>query len=189
MSFPILRRWIAGLLFVPVLAWGASAATGLPANLESKAKLALANIAKAKSALNAGDGKTSQSYLAKAEGLLKSVLGASPTTSAPTQNTNALSDAESEAAKLNPSLAARVGVGNPQAAQPQGTADGGPSGETQAPQAADKKSAFAELKSTYEKVTLAQSLLKGGDSAKAKGILDAIPTSPLSLVKSAASGH
>jgi len=41
----------------------------------------------------------------------------------------------------------------------------------------------SDLKSVYDKVTLAQSLLHKGDSTQAKSILDEIPTSPTDALK------
>ena len=65
-------------LIVVGLAGAAPTATGLPATLETKTQAAFADIAKAKTALDAGQSKTSQGWLSKAEGLLKSVLDAAP---------------------------------------------------------------------------------------------------------------
>jgi hypothetical protein len=169
------------------LAFGVPAATGLPATLESKAKVAFADIAKAKAALNAGNTKTSQSLLAKSEGLLKTVLDRAPATgssnpAAAQQSTSPVSEAESEAAKLDPSLAAKLGA--PSENAPNANADAG----TQAPTAASSRpnltSTISEIESAYQKVTLARTLLKAGNSSKAKSILDEIPSSPLGLLKS-----
>jgi hypothetical protein len=172
------------------LAFGAPAATGLPATLESKAKVAFADIAKAKAALNTGNTKRSQSLLAKSEGLLKTVLDRAPATessssnpAAAQQSTSPVSEAESEAAKLDPSLAAKLGARSENA--PSANADAG----TQTPAAASNRpnltSTISELESAYQKVTLARTLLKAGNSSKAKSILDEIPSSPVGLLKSA----
>jgi hypothetical protein len=48
---------------------------------------------------------------------------------------------------------------------------------------APRKTTLSELEDTYKKVSLAQSLLKGGETSKAKSLLDAIPTSPSGLLK------
>src|SRR5438132_5205243 len=114
-----LRICAIAIFVVPNLASGAPSASGLPSTLPSKAKVAFADIAKAMSALNVGNTKTSQSYLAKSEGLLKSVLNNAPTSAAnrgqndssSQQGTSAVSQAESEVAKLDPSLAGKVGAG------------------------------------------------------------------------------
>ena len=174
---------------VPRLASGTPGASGLPAKLASQAKVAFADIAKAKSALNVGNTKTSQSYLAKSEGLLKSVLNNAPTSAAnrgqndssSQQGTSAVSQAESEVAKLDPSLAGKMGAGN------ENPADGNAAIQGQGPpsNAAGQKSTIAEIKSAYEKVTLAQTLLRAGNSSKAKSVLDQIPSSPLGLLKNA----
>jgi hypothetical protein len=175
------------------VASAALAATGLPASLESKAKIAFADIAKAKAALNAGNTKTSQSYLAKSEGLLKTVLDRAPKSAgaksaqspaAQRQGTkgSAISQAEGEVAKLEPSFPAKVGAGENAAAE---TADGGTQGATQPAAYPSAMSTIGEIESAYQKVTLARTLLKGGNSSKAKSILDEIPSSPLGLLKSA----
>jgi hypothetical protein len=72
-------------IFLSSAAWGASSTlTGLPAALDTAVKTALADIGKARTALNGGNSKTSQSYLAKSEALLGSVLG-SPANSGSTE--------------------------------------------------------------------------------------------------------
>ena len=147
--------------------------------------------AKAKSALNVGNTKTSQSYLAKSEGLLKSVLNNAPTSAAnrgqnnssSQQGTSAVSQAESEVAKLDPSLAGKMGAGNETPAD--GNADAAIQGQGPPSNPAGQKSTIAEIKSAYEKVTLAQTLLKAGNSSKAKSVLDQIPSAPLGLLKNA----
>ena len=55
--------------------------------------------------------------------------------------------------------------------------------QTQAP--AGPKNTIAEIESAYQKVSLARSLLKRGDTSSAKSVLDQIPASPLGLLKSA----
>ena len=167
--------WILALLTFP-LALGAPAA-GLPARLESLATTAFADIAKAKAALAAGKTSTGQSWLARAQALLKSALSESPGTG---DSQSALSQAESAAAKLDPALAGKLGVGGAQSAQ----ADAGPATATPA---ADAGTAVAQaasgLQGVYQKVSLARSLLKSGDIAKAKSLLDGIPSSPLDVLK------
>jgi len=174
------------------LAFAAGAAAGLSANLESKAKAAFADIAKAKAALNAGNTKTSQSLLAKSEALLKAVLDGAPSSagaSAPqspqsaqqSSGGSAVSQAEGEIAKLEPSFAAKVGAGNANAT---GDADGGTE-TAQSPARPDGTNIISEVESAYQKVTVARTLLKVGNSSKAKSVLDQIPSSPLGLLKSA----
>src|SRR3954468_22107279 len=71
---------LRNLLLVPLAIAVASSAAwsaGAPATLETKAKAAFADINKAKSALNLGKPKTSDTYLAKSQTLLESVLGKS----------------------------------------------------------------------------------------------------------------
>jgi hypothetical protein len=190
---------------------GPAPAAGLPAGLETKAQAAFADIAKAKVALDAGKSKTSQSWLAKAEGLLKSTLDAAPgakgllgkvggqpnaTESDAGQGSSGLSKAETEAAKLNPSIASRLGVPAPDA---QATADAGTSATSDtsasgnagtsasanagtsgaAPSATSSLSGLVDV---YRKVSLARSLLKTGDNSQAKSLLDQIPASPLDVL-------
>jgi hypothetical protein len=186
--------YVVGVLAVTRLAWGVPSATGLPAKLESVAKVAFADIQKAKAALNAGNTKAGQSYLAKSEGLLKSVLVGLPKSGSttpggntePTQQSgqqSTASRAESEVAKLDPSLASKVGVDNEKPA-PDGV-DGGAGAQAQTQAPPGQKSTIAEIESAYQKVSLARSLLKRGDSSSAKSVLDQIPASPLGLLKSA----
>ena len=195
--FPLSLRLSAIAIFaVPQLAISAPRTTGLPAKLESKARVAFADIAKAKSALNGGDTKTSQSLLAKSQALLKSVLSTAPNpgSAQPTekpeqqdaqQSTSAVSKAEGELAKLDPSVASKTGTGEGAA---QGNVDAGTGGEVQAANGSSQKSVLTELESAYQKVALAQTLLKVGNTSKAKSVLDQIPSSPLGLLKSGAPG-
>jgi hypothetical protein len=142
-------------------------------------KSAYSDIAKAKSALSSGRPKTSQSLLSKAEGLLKSVLTEAPGSnllqgrdaSAPEaqrgdaqQNQSGASQAAQEAAKIDPSLAAKMGI-----AQRRGDQDAGTSGEV-AP-----KTGLARIEDTLKKVSEARALLKLGQDSKAKGLLESIP--------------
>ena len=186
------------LLMVPGLAWGGTAGTALPARLESAAKGALTDIAKAKTAIDAGQSKTSQSWLAKSQGLLQTVLNGAPGSSlvkkvdqasgaaqqgsAPA-STSALSQAEQEAAKLDPSLAAKLGVANQKATQ--GDSGGAAGALAEAKDAVLQKTGLAGVESAYQKVTLARNLLKGGEGSKAKSLLDEIPTSVTGLLKGA----
>jgi len=198
------------MLFAIALAFlavsGPAPAAGLPAALETKAQAAFADIAKAKTALDAGKSKTSESWLAKAEGLLKSALdsapgakgllgkiqGQSPATQsdAGQQSSSGLSKAETEAAKLDPSLASRLGVSAPdgQAAADAGTsaaAEAGTSAAANAGTSAASPSATSGLSGlvdVYRKVSLARSLLKTGDNSQAKSLLDQIPASPLDVL-------
>jgi hypothetical protein len=170
-----LRRQINGmkkfamlLMLIPGLALASTA------SLETKAKAAFSDIAKAKTALNEGKTKTSSSWLTKAKTLLSSVMqhqGAEPQAQSQ-QAPNALSSAEQRAQQLEPGLAGKLGLGGDQTqaqqAQPSG---GGLLGEV------------SDLKSTYDKVSLAQSLLHKGDSTQAKSVLDEIPTSPADALK------
>jgi hypothetical protein len=194
-----LRVLAIAVVALPRLAWGLDTS-----GLTTKAKTAFADITKAKTALNAGKTKTSDSWLAKSEGLLKSVLDKAPggaalqklnsgsgaaTDSNGEQSPSALSQAEGEAMKLNPSLAGRMGLSQPNAAQADaGTepADAGmaPANVTEAKNDGSQTSGgLSGLLSTYQKVTMARSLLKGGDSTKAKGVLDQIPSSPGNMLK------
>jgi hypothetical protein len=183
---------LASLMFARV-AGAAPPATGLPAALETKTQAAFADIAKAKNALAGGSSKTSQGWLSKAEGLLNSVLktaapgavgllgkteGQSPAAqSDPAQQSpSSLSAAEREAARLDPSLAARLGVSTPGA---QATADAGTN------EAASSKGGLSGLVDVYRKVVSARQLLKSGDNTQAKSLLDQIPTSPLDVLKTA----
>ena len=178
---------------------GPAPAAGLPAALESKAQAAFADISKAKAALDAGKSKTSQSWLAKAEGLLKSALDSAPgakgllgkigdqpaatqSDDAGQQSASGLSKAETEAAKLDPSLASRLGVSAPDG---QAAADAGASATANAGASATAPSAtssLAGLVDVYRKVSLARSLLKSGDNSQAKSLLDQIPASPMDLL-------
>jgi uncharacterized protein HemY len=164
-------------------------------SLTSKAKAAFADITKAKSALNAGDTKKSDGWLAKAETLLKTVmakkgggaLAKTNTASDAAENgdsqktTSALSQAESAAAKLDPSIAQRLGAAKQESAQ--GDTNGASGTLAEAKSAIAQKTGLSGIQDTYEKVTMARSLLKGGDSTKAKGVLDQIPTSATDLLK------
>jgi hypothetical protein len=154
--------------------------SGLPAQLEGKAKSALADVGRAKSALSAGNAKSGQSWLAKAESLLGSVFSQVPggeafkkLDQASNGEPSAVSQAESEAAKLDPSLAARMGIAKQQANQ--GDTQAASSTVGQAKSEAAQKTGLSELADVYQKVTAAQSLLKAGESSKAKSLLDKIP--------------
>jgi hypothetical protein len=177
---------------------GPAPAAGLPAALETKAQAAFADISKAKAALDAGKSKTSQSWLAKAEGLLKSALDSAPgakgllgkiggqpaatQSDAGQQSASGLSKAETEAAKLDPSLATRLGVPAPdgQAAADAGTSATANAGTSSA--ASSATSGLSGLVDVYRKVSLARSLLKSGDNSQAKSLLDQIPASPLDVL-------
>jgi len=158
-------------LIVVGLAGAAPTATGLPATLETKTQAAFADIAKAKTALDAGQSKTSQGWLSKAEGLLKSVLDAAPGAGG---------------------LLGKVG-GQPRPEAPapgdQATADAGATAAAPAPSTADSapgpNSGLRGLVDVYQKVTSARSLLKRGQNSKAKSLLDQIPASPLDVLKTA----
>jgi len=189
-------------LIVVGLAGAAPTATGLPATLETKTQAAFADIAKAKTALDAGQSKTSQGWLSKAEGLLKSVLDAAPGAGGllgkvggqrPTaqsgsgqQSTSGLSQAEGEVAKVDPSITSRPGTPAPGA---QATADAGATDAAPAPSTAGNapgpNSGLRGLVDVYQKVTLARSLLKSGENSKAKSLLDQIPASPVDVLKTA----
>jgi hypothetical protein len=186
-----LRICAIAIFVIPSLASGAPSASGLPSTLLSKAKVAFADIQKAKSALNLGNTKTSQSYLAKSEALLKSVLDStsgseaanSQSSASAQQGTSTVSQAERDVAKLNPSLAAKVGTGSENA--PPESGDAGTQGQGEPSNQNGQTGAIAEIRSAYEKVTLAETLLKAGNSSKAKSILDQIPSSPAGLLKGA----
>ncbi|MCA1827016.1 MAG: YfdX family protein [Myxococcales bacterium] len=154
--------------------------SGLPAQLESKARTAIADVAKAKSALSAGNSTSSQSWLAKAEGLLSSVLGQVPGgdllkkgDKAGSGQPGAVSQAESEVAKVDPSLAGKLGIAKQKAAQ--GDTNGASSAVADAKGDAAQKTGLGELADIYQKVTSAQTLLKAGENSKAKNLLDEIP--------------
>jgi len=164
------------VVLVPAVAFAKPATS----SLESKAIAALSDIAKARTALDQGNDKTGDSWLTKAKALLTTVLhqngstqqtareqGQKQTgeeqTAKEQQNPSALSRAESAAQKLDPSLAGKLGV--PAQDEGQAGASGAPS-------------TLSDLKSIYDKVSLAQSLLHKGNSTQAKSILDEIPTSP-----------
>jgi hypothetical protein len=190
------------MLFAIALAFlavsGPAPAAGLPAALETKAQAAFADIAKARTALDAGKSKTSESWLAKAEGLLKSALdsapgakgllgkiqGQSPATQSDVgqQSSSGLSKAETGAAKLDPSLASRLGVSAPdgQAAADAGTGAAAEAGTSAA--APSATSGLSGLVDVYRKVSLARNLLKTGDNSQAKSLLDQIPASPLDVL-------
>ncbi len=151
-------------------------ALSLPANLQTRVKSAYSDIAKAKSALSSGQSKTSQSLLSKAEGLLKSVLkdapGANPSKGSDAsaqggdaqQNQGGASQAAQEAAKFDPSLAAKLGV-----ARQRGAEDAGTSAE------AAGKTGLARIEDTLKTVSEARALLKLGQDSKAKSLLEKIP--------------
>ena len=184
-----LHLWVLAALAVPRLAL---AAPSLPARLESEAKTAFSDISRAKVALDAGKTATSQGWLGKAEALLTQVLDKAPGAALlgkleqaqgaaergkPQQGTNALSAAEAEAAKLDPALAAKLGVAQQEAAQ------GDPAAAAKAHDTAAQETGLGGLQGVLQKVTQARSLLKTGDSTGAKGLLDQIPSSPLGLLK------
>jgi hypothetical protein len=183
-------------------AGAAPPAAGLPAAVETKTQAAFQDIAKAKAALDSGKPKTSEGWLSKAEGLLKSALNAAPGAegllgkmgqSTPAQSDSgqqspsALSRAEGEAAKLDPSVASRLGVSGPGA---QATADAGTNAAASAPSGSAgsvpaTKNALSGLVDVYQKVVLARQLLQSGDNSRAKSLLDQIPASPLDVLKTA----
>src|SRR3954454_16202867 len=86
---------IASIVFAVSLA--AQAALSLPAGLESKAKTAFTYIEKAKAALSNGSSKTTQSWLGKAEALLKSVLTQAPAAPAQQQQPQPAQSAQNNA--------------------------------------------------------------------------------------------
>ena len=154
--------------------------SGLPSQLAPLAKSALADVAKAKIALNSGNAKSGQSFLSKAESKLSSVLDELPGGSelkkldqARSGQPGAVSQAESEAAKLDPSLAGKLGVAKQQAQG--GDAQGASNAVAQAKGEAAEKGGLGEIADVYRKVTAAQSLLNSGAVSKAKGLLDQIP--------------
>jgi hypothetical protein len=163
------------LVLVPALAFAKTDTS----SLESKTIAALGDIAKAKSALDLGNDKSGDSWLTKAKTLLSAVLQKqsapqaqqTPQTQTPAQQQGAQQQQPTQ--EQNPGLLARA----ESAAQKLGTSaqdqstSSGPSG------------AVSDLKSVYDKVTLAQSLLHKGDSTQAKSILDDIPTSPADALK------
>jgi thioredoxin-like negative regulator of GroEL len=183
---------ISALLALPSVASAAPEQGGLAA----KAKAAFADITKAKTALDAGKTKTSDGWLAKTEALLKSAMGkkeggealaktdeaagAAQQGDAPKTQT-ALSQAEGAAEKIDPAIAGKLGFAKEQSAQ--GDTGGASNTVDEAKQAIADKTGLGGLYDTYQKVTMARSLLKGGDSGKAKGILDQIPSSPADLLK------
>ena len=166
-------------------------ALSLPAGLTSKAKSAFADIQKAKSSLSAGKTKSSETWLTRAEALLESVLSEAPggkllgkldqaQSSAKQgdsrQSGNALSQAESQAAKLDPSLASKLGVAS-QAAQ-QGDTGAAQGEAAEAKKDIAGKTGLGEIQDAYEKVKAAKALLGSGETSKAKGLLDQIPSLP-----------
>ncbi|MFL5366065.1 MAG: hypothetical protein ACJ781_11380 [Myxococcales bacterium] len=167
-----MRKLALLVALVPAIAFAKSTTS----SLESKAIAALADIAKARTALDQGNDKTGDSWLTKAKGLLTTLLqqnGATqPTAQEQTpkepENQSALSRAESAAQKLDPSLAGKLGT------KPEEQNQTGSSGAL---------GAVSDLKSIYDKVSLAQSLLHKGNSTQAKSILDEIPTSPADALK------
>jgi hypothetical protein len=176
------------VLLVPAVAFAKTATS----SLESKAIAAFADIAKARTALDQGNAKSGDSWLTKAKTLLSALVaqdgaaqrtGQQPTAQEQSpqqqqtaqdqspgeqQNPSALSRVQAEAQKLDPSLSGKLGT--PARNQSQ-------SGSSSSP------GALSDLKSIYEKVSLAQSLLHKGDSNQAKSILDEIPTSPADALK------
>src|SRR5436305_5183319 len=169
------------VVLVPAVAFAKTATS----SLESKAIAAFADIAKARTALDQGNDKTGDSWLTKAKTLLTTLLQQNGSTQQTAQeqgqketaqdqapkeqeNQGALSRAENAAQKLDPSLAGKLGA--PAQEQTQ-TGSSGALG------------AVSDLKSIYDKVSLAQSLLHKGNSTQAKSILDEIPTSPADALK------
>jgi hypothetical protein len=188
--------WMAAaLLAAPRLALAAPDTS----SIATKAKAAFADITKAKTALNAGKTKTSESWLTKAETLLKAAMDKAPGGSAltkaneaagasqqgdPQKTSSALAAAQGEAQKLDPALAEKLGLAKSQAQQ--GDAGATQSKLDEARSSLADKTGLSGLQNTYQQVTLAHSLLKGGDSTKAKGVLDQIPTSKADVLKSLA---
>jgi hypothetical protein len=174
------------VVLVPAVAFAKTATS----SLESKAVAAFSDIAKARTALDQGNDKAGDSWLTKAKALLTTLLQQNGTTQQspqeqgqqqpaqqPTaqeqtpkeqQDPSALSRAESAAQKLDPSLAGKLGAPAQEQSQ---TGSSGALG------------AVSDLKSIYDKVSLAQSLLHKGNSPQAKSILDEIPTSPADALK------
>jgi hypothetical protein len=172
-----MRKLALLVALVPAIAFAKSATS----SLESKAIAAFADIAKARTALDQGNDKTGDSWLTKAKGLLTTLLQQNGATQQTAQeqtpkeqtpkeqeNPSALSRAQSAAQKLDPSLAGKLGT------KPEEQNQTGSSGAL---------GAVSDLKSIYDKVSLAQSLLHKGDSTQAKSILDEIPTSPADALK------
>ena len=172
-----MKRLALFLTLVPALAFAKTATTPL----DSKAIAAFADIAKARTALDQGNDKTGDSWLTKAKSLLTTVLQqneateqsrqqqtAQEQTPKDQQNPSAISRAESAAQQLDPSLAGKLGAPAQNESQ---TGSSSPLG------------AVSDLKSIYDKVSLAQSLLHKGNSTQAKSILDEIPTSPADALK------
>jgi hypothetical protein len=161
-----------------VLLPGLASAGTMTSSLETKAKAAFADIGKAKTALDAGKTKTSNSWLTRAKTLLSSVMQHQPAESEAQQQTpNALSTVEEKAQQYGPGLAGRLGLGNGEQTQEQQQA------AAPAPSSSGIMGEVTDLKSTYDKVSLAQSLLHKGDSTQAKSVLDEIPTSPSDALK------
>jgi hypothetical protein len=191
----IVNPRICALCLVGVLGVAGNA-SALSPSLESKARSAFTDIEKAKTALDGGKAKTSESWLSKAEALLKAVLAdapgggvldkvdqASKATQAGNaqQSTGAISQAQSEAAKLDPSLAAKIGGAQEPAAR--GDTQGASGKLAQAETEVEQKTGLGGLKSTYDKVTAARSLLEAGENSKAKSLLDQIPPSAEEVLK------
>ncbi|MFL5435027.1 MAG: hypothetical protein ACJ784_11015, partial [Myxococcales bacterium] len=138
-----MRKLALLVALVPAIAFAKSATS----SLESKAIAALADIAKARTALDQGNDKTGDSWLTKAKGLLTTLLqqnGATQQQTAQEQtpkeqdNQSALSRAESAAQKLDPSLAGKLGT------KPEEQNQTGSSGAL---------GAVSDLKSIYDKVS------------------------------------
>ena len=160
-----MKRLALFLTLVPALAFAKTATT----SLDSKAIAAFADIAKARTALDQGNDKTGDSWLTKAKSLLTTVLQQNEATEqSRQQHPTAISRAESAAQQLDPSLAGKLGAPAQNESQ---TGSSSPLG------------AVSDLKSIYDKVSLAQSLLHKGNSTQAKSILDEIPTSPADALK------
>src|SRR3954468_18272102 len=107
-----MRKLALLMALVPAIAFAKTATS----SLESKAIAALADIAKARTALDQGNDKTGDSWLTKAKGLLTTLLQQNGATQQTAQeqtpkeqeNQGALSRAESAAQKLDPSLAGKL---------------------------------------------------------------------------------
>jgi len=165
-----MKRLVLLLVLVPSIAFARTTTS----SLESKAIAAFGDIAKAKAALDQGKSKTSDSWLTKAKTLLSTILqqkdGGQPAAQqdpdggTQQQQTQTQSPAPAE---QNPSVLARA----ENAAKSLGQGSSNSSGTV------------SDLKSVYDKVTLAQSLLHKGDSTQAKSVLDDIPTSPADALK------
>ena len=166
-------------------------ALNLPSGLASKATSAFGDIQKAKALLGAGKTSSSESWLTKAETKLKAVLGNAPGGSLlgkldkaqgatqhgdQQQSQNALSQAEQQAQKIDPSIAGKLGAADRKAQQGDSS---GASGDMQSAKAdVANKTGLGQIQDAYEKVTQAKSLLHAGNTSEAKSLLDQIPAVP-----------